>query len=153
MIMTRTGPVLLAVLLAAGGCAPRQEELMGARGARADREAEQRAARAAGPVQEVGPDQNGSIVVLPPGGSLVVRLPGNITTGYAWEVGAAPAFLGTPARDYVQDPSEPGMTGVGGTARFTFRATGRGRGLLRLDHRGAGGRGVAETWQIEVLAR
>jgi predicted secreted protein len=153
MIMIRTGAAMLALLFAAAGCAPQEEELMGARGARLDREAEERAARAAKPVQEVGPDQNGSIVVLPPGGRLVVRLPGNVTTGYAWEVGAAPAFLAPPAQDYAQNPSAPGMTGVGGTARFTFRATGSGRGLLRLDHRGAGGRGVAETWQIEVLAR
>lgn len=145
----------LALLLATAGCvADQPEELMGARGERLDREAEARArANQGAAVQQVTDAQNGSSVTLPVGGQLTVALAGNRTTGYSWAVAAKPTNLTATGKDYVQDAAPAGMVGVGGTEKFTFRATSAGRGRLRLEHRGAGGRGVADTWQIEVVVR
>jgi predicted secreted protein len=137
----KAGIFAAALAMAATGCSMNQEEFRSSQAV-------------AGPaVQEVTEAQNGSTIVLPRGGELIVALKGNRTTGYYWQVKDRPAFLSAPAELYVQDPAAPGMVGVGGTERFTFRAIGAGRGTLRLDQVGAGGRGVAERWRAEVVVR
>jgi predicted secreted protein len=137
----------LALALAAAGCAPVEDQ-----GGR-DAGAQAKAVAPVAAVQEVTDAQNGATVTMAVGGQLRVALAGNRTTGYYWEVAEKPANLTAAGADYVQDAAAPGMVGVGGTERFTFRATGRGTGRLRLDHRGAGGRGVADSWQINVVVR
>jgi predicted secreted protein len=138
--------MIIGLLAATTGCMASEPELMGARGERLDRES-----AAANP--QVSEAQNGTIVTLPVGGTLTVRLSGNRTTGYYWAVAERPAIVTLTGENYVQDPSEPGMVGVGGTEEFVFRAATRGRGTLRLEQRGAGNRGVAERWAVTVVVR
>ena len=114
-------------------------------------------ARAASPApataRQVGAEQNGSTITLPVGGELIVRLRGNRSTGYYWAVASTPAGLAAAGEDYVQDSAPAGMVGVGGVEQFKFRATRPGTGRLRLEQRGAGNRGVADTWSIQVVVR
>ena len=140
----------LGLLLATAGCMMDESEGMGARGARVDR---QPAMASGARVQQVGEAQNGSTITLPVGGELIVALKGNRTTGYAWEVGARPGNLSLSDKGYQQDAAPAGMVGVGGTETFKFRANRVGSGPLRLDHVGAGGRGVAESWQVTIIVQ
>jgi len=77
----------------------------------------------------VGPAANGSARELLSGDTLVVRLPGNPTTGYRWAVAARPAAL-RPLRFSYEAPPK-GRLGQGGTYVFRFRAR-AGVGTLRL---------------------
>jgi inhibitor of cysteine peptidase len=76
----------------------------------------------------------GQTVNLTPGQKLVLRLPSNPTTGYAWHLGhvessvlhiaAAPAF----------EPATSGMVGAGGVEVFTFTAQQPGETVLTLNY-------------------
>ena len=46
----------------------------------------------------------------------------NPTTGYAWQYEIEGDCVALTKDDYAQDPSQPGMAGVGGTRYFTFTA-------------------------------
>jgi predicted secreted protein len=114
-------------------------------------------ARASSPAfpaaRQVGAEQNGSTITLPVGGELIVGLRGNRSTGYYWAEASTPAQLAAAGDDYVQDSAPAGMVGVGGVEQFKFRATRPGTGRLRLEQRGAGNRGVADTWSIQGVVR
>jgi len=81
----------------------------------------------------VGPRANGTTVRLRVGDSLVVRLPGNPTTGYRWVVAQRPPALRLVASRYA--PSLPTRLGRGGTYTFRFEAGVTGSGRLRLAYR------------------
>jgi predicted secreted protein len=77
-------------------------------------------ASADAPVQ-LGPDDNGSTVILPVGDSFNITLEGNLTTGYSWEADPAPdpsilEPVGEPAYQ-----SESKALGAGGEFTFTYR--------------------------------
>ena len=76
----------------------------------------------------IGPPQNNTTVRVRPGAALVVRLPGNATTGFRWSVAHAPAGLPLTSARYV--PTKPVRLGSGGTFVFRFVAHGGGRLLL-----------------------
>lgn len=80
----------------------------------------------------VGPRANGTTLRPHRGDTLVVRLPGNPTTGYRWSVVRMPPSLRGISAMYV--PSSPGRLGAGGTYVFRF-AVRRGSGVLRLVYR------------------
>ncbi len=74
-------------------------------------------------------------VTLAVGQDLLVTLDSNPTTGYDWEVDAAPdaAVLTMGERVYVPTPVDPGISGSGGatTTRFTAVAAGTTSIVLR----------------------
>lgn len=82
-------------------------------------------------------DADGGTATLRPGQKLVVRLAGNPTTGYRWEVGElkGEAIEQVGEAEYVPDEAPEGRVGVGGTFIFTFRAVEPGRSALRLVYR------------------
>jgi inhibitor of cysteine peptidase len=80
----------------------------------------------------VGPAANGTTVRPRARDTLVVRLPGNPTTGYRWSASRVPAVLRLLASSYV--PSPPKRLGQGGTFVFRF-AVRRGSGTLGLAYR------------------
>lgn len=90
------------------------------------------ASAAAAATVTVGPAANGTTVRLHVGDRLVVRLPGNPTTGYRWSALRVPAPLRLLSSVYV--PSQPKRLGQGGTYVFRF-AAGRGSGTLKLVYR------------------
>ena len=86
---------------------------------------------ASGPIQ-LGPDDNGSDITLSAGQLFNITLPGNPTTGYAWETSPTPdaAIL-----ELVEEPtftSDSKALGSGGEFIFTYRAVGAGQTDLRL---------------------
>jgi inhibitor of cysteine peptidase len=80
----------------------------------------------------VGQAANGKTIHPRAGDTLIVRLPGNPTTGYRWSVSRTPAPLRLLASSYV--PSPPKRLGQGGTFVFRFRVR-AGHGTLTLVYR------------------
>ena len=70
------------------------------------------------------------------GENFTLTLGENPSTGHLWELTASPPDNSVEAlgSDYVQDPSEPGMTGVGGTKMYKFKASKPGSGSLVFHH-------------------
>lgn len=72
-------------------------------------------------------------VTLRGGERLLIALPGNPTTGYAWEVVEEPAFLArVEGLDYLPDST---LLGGGGTFFFRYEATEAGEGELSFAYR------------------
>lgn len=80
----------------------------------------------------LGPGANGTHVSLHRGEALVLRLPGNATTGYRWVVTRTPPSLHLVRTTYVAPKA--GVVGRGGTYVFRFSAL-PGSGTLLLDYR------------------
>ena len=75
-------------------------------------------------------DDDGTSIVLEPGESFSVVLPGNATTGYSWQVeGIDAAILSAAEPVYVSDSE---LMGAGGVYTFTFTAAAAGETELRL---------------------
>ena len=75
-------------------------------------------------------DDDGTSIVLEPGESFSVVLPGNATTGYSWQVeGIDAANLSAAEPVYVSDSE---LIGAGGIYTFTFTAAAAGETELRL---------------------
>ena len=85
---------------------------------------------------------NGQTLRIPVGGTLVVRLAANPTTGYDW----TPASVAAPVVNLVgtsfTSAGAPGMTGAGGTDTFHFRAVKPGEEVLKLNY--------ARSWETNV---
>jgi inhibitor of cysteine peptidase len=85
---------------------------------------------AAGSARLVDVD-SGTTVELAVGGTLVVDLEENATTGFSWSVETTPAML-TVTRDEQVAPADKGVVGAAGRHVFTWKATAPGTGELRL---------------------
>lgn len=78
-----------------------------------------------------------SVVGIRNGDALIVALPGNATTGFAWSdvtENLLPVLESVAGVDYFPDPSPPGAGGVGGTFLFRYRAFAVGTQVLRFDY-------------------
>ncbi len=83
---------------------------------------------------EIGKADNGKRAQVPVGQWVLIRLPGNPTTGYQWQ---AAAVQGQSVRlmaepQYVATPVKPGVVGSGGTYYFKFRALQPGLTTIKL---------------------
>lgn len=78
------------------------------------------------------------------GRTLVVRLQGNVTTGYAWTCTAngAPVTEVVGEPEYVAGLAPRGKVGTGGTHVFRFRAAQKGQTELRFAY--------ARSWEKDV---
>ncbi len=85
----------------------------------------------AGRTVTVGAAANGTSLGLKRGDTLVVRLAGNMSTGYRWDVASRPTSLRKLGSSYETRKSTPPMPGQGGTFVFRFAAR-PGQGTLRL---------------------
>ena len=92
---------------------------------------------------------NGSSVTIPSGGSFVVRLNENATTGYRWtldpSVSQSLSLVSEQHHPSVQDG-----IGAGGTAQFEFAVVGAGTARVALSYKRAWETGARETFTIEV---
>jgi len=82
----------------------------------------------------LGDDANGKAIAAEANQTLLVKLPGNPTTGYSWRLskieGEAIEAVGKPS--YVADKNPQKRVGTGGTYHFTFRAAKPGKATLTL---------------------
>jgi inhibitor of cysteine peptidase len=85
----------------------------------------------AGRTVTVGASADGTSLRLEQGDTLVVRLAGNMSTGYRWEIASRPSALRRLGSSYETRKSTPPMAGQGGTFVFRFAAR-TGHGALRL---------------------
>ncbi len=83
---------------------------------------------------EIGKSDNGKRAQVPVGQWVLVRLPGNPTTGYQWTVAAVngESVQLTSEPQYVPTPVKPGIVGGGGTFYFKFRALKPGLTTIKL---------------------
>lgn len=74
------------------------------------------------------------------GQTLLISLPSNATTGYAWTLSGSNIDVlspGTPFGEEATDPHEPGMVGVGGNTSWRFQAAQPGMVHLSFAYRRA----------------
>ena len=74
-------------------------------------------------------DDDGTEVTVKVGEKLVVELPSNPTTGFAWTVADDGPLAQVGEAEYASD-AKPGVVGAGGTETFTFEAKEAGSGAL-----------------------
>jgi len=64
-------------------------------------------------------------VIVPPGATVIVILPGNKTTGYSWTLDneeKLPGGVTEKSHEYIADKHKPGIVGSGGEFHFTLVA-------------------------------
>jgi inhibitor of cysteine peptidase len=92
----------------------------------------------------VGEEANGKTVAAEEKQTLLVKLAGNITTGYSWGLrkleGEAIEMVGKP--EYVADKAPQKMVGSGGVFHLTFRAIKPGKATIAL--------GYARPWEKDT---
>lgn len=108
-------------------------------------------AAAASTIVRVGPKANGRLLRLQTSDILVVSLPGNASTGFAWKVRSVDRSVLRPiSTKYVPRPSG-GKVGTGGTFVLRFRADQAGRTRLGLGYMQSGSTNAAKTFSLRVL--
>ena len=83
---------------------------------------------------ELTADQDGKTVAVPMGKQIIVRLAGNPTTGFSWQVGHISGDAVTAQGDptYVADAHRPGIVGIGGQFMFKLLAAKAGTSTIKL---------------------
>jgi inhibitor of cysteine peptidase len=96
------------------------------------------------------------IINLNTGDTLQIKLPGNYTTGYEWEVikGYDDDVIRQDGKGEYQ-PEKTDRVGAGGTAIFIFKAVGTGRTDLNLEYRRPWEKNgdVPEDFEITVVVK
>ncbi len=86
----------------------------------------------------------GQTVETTVGKEFTISLEANPTTGYKWEVDFGSSFLDLVASEFRQAAARPGMVGVGGEQRFTFRALQAGTTTVQFTYKRPWEQGVAD---------
>ncbi len=88
------------------------------------------------PAQKLTDADSGKTVKVKVGDSVTISLKGNPTTGYSWRTakldGQSIEQSGDPK--YTVDTHQPGMTGVGGSFVFSFKAAKAGKTQISLEY-------------------
>lgn len=84
----------------------------------------------AAPVSPVAPEA----AYTAEAGKVEFALRGNITTGYEWTVAIDGDAVALTRDEYVSDPADPGVAGVGGTHYFAFAAAKPGTATLTFTY-------------------
>jgi inhibitor of cysteine peptidase len=86
---------------------------------------------------ELNEADNGKSVKANALARIFIRLRGNPTTGYTWQLAEQPSAVLGPLEDvkYTADRQTPVAVGAGGTFTFSFRAAKPGSGSIRLVYR------------------
>ncbi len=98
---------------------------------------------------------NGKLVELTVGNTLIVELPGNPTTGYMWETGSVNASVLKQDEGAAKFKPDTTLTGAPGKVILRFKATGPGKTTLKLVYRRSWEKGVApvKTYQADVVVK
>jgi inhibitor of cysteine peptidase len=98
----------------------------------------------------VSDQDTGKTIDLAKGGTLVVELSSNPSTGYSWAVKGNPAPLKLVGSDY--KPDQSGKVGAPGVQQFRMEATAPGTSTLKLVYRRPWEKGVApaRTFTLHV---
>ena len=98
---------------------------------------------------------NGKLVELTVGNTLIVELPGNPSTGYMWEVGSVNTSVLKQVESTTKFKSETNLTGSPGKVTLRFKASGAGKTALKLVYHRPWEKGVApvKTYQADVVVK
>jgi inhibitor of cysteine peptidase len=97
---------------------------------------------------------SGKTFTTAPGGTLDIRLKGNATTGYSWNVAACDkAVIQLANSQYV--PNQPHLAGSGGVQHYTFKIVGKGRTMLKVTYQRVWEKDVppAQTFELQVVSQ
>lgn len=84
---------------------------------------------------ELGEKDAGTTAAVAQGGTVIVALPGNPTTGYDWAVsGTLPSCLQQQGKSTFKSGGSAGMAGAPGVVTMKFSAVQRGSGELKLKY-------------------
>lgn len=93
---------------------------------------------------------SGKGVTLAVNQELLVSLPANPSTGFAWTVTHIPAFLKLEGEaEYKQDDKDKSRPGAGGVNVWRFKATAAGTDTLRFAYQRSWEKGVAPAQTVE----
>ncbi len=110
--------------------------------------------QAVDPVVNIGESDAGKSIELKKGNTLVVTLPGNVTTGYNWEMEAQePAILKQAGEPEVTPDSD--AIGAPGKIVLKFTAAQAGQATLKLVYHRPWEKGVApiKTYEVTVVVK
>jgi inhibitor of cysteine peptidase len=106
---------------------------------------------------QITDSDDGATVQLADGGTLIVALPSNPTTGYSWSVSerSSPQLELQGEPRFVPAGSTTPVVGAGGTEVFTFEAVDTGTATLTLEYRRPFEPGAApeDTYSVTVEIR
>lgn len=96
----------------------------------------------------------GQTVELDKGDRLEIVLPGNITTGYSWEVASVDAAILRQVGE-VQFEAESGALGAGGVMTLSFETAGSGQTNLKLIYHRSFEKGVEplQIFELNVVVK
>ncbi|MEM9937368.1 MAG: protease inhibitor I42 family protein [Pseudomonadota bacterium] len=136
--------IMITAALALGACA--QDVL--------NTNPEVRGLEGAAAMQTLTNPETGTEINIREGGTVVVRLESNPTTGYFWYLleGSDASIINLVSEDYVADPAPEGLVGSGGAQIFTFEGAGKGRTTLTLSYQ-RHPEDVFETLELKVRGR
>lgn len=104
-------------------------------------------------VQTFTDPANGTDITLRPGGTLLLELDSNPTTGYFWYMkDINSSQLDLISDEYFADPAPEGMTGSGGHQMFAFEALSTGKSKLKLSYERSPN-DVVETLTLNIKVR
>ena len=98
---------------------------------------------------------NGKLVELTVGNTLIVELPGNPSTGYMWETGSVNTSVLKQVESTTKFKSNTNLIGAPGKITLRFKATGPGKTTLKLVYHRSWEKNVAplKTYQADVVVR
>ena len=114
------------------------------------------AAQTAPPAAITITDQdNGKLLEVVRGQTLLVRLASNPTTGYQWALQGDPAPLELIKSDFASAPLSKDLAGAGGIQTVQLTAKSAGRAALKLDYRRSWEKDVpaAKTFAVTVIVK
>ena len=106
------------------------------------------------PQVTLGEGDNGRTFMVARGSSISIELPGNPTTGFAWESSVGSRAVVSPTNGGDFEPSS-GAIGAGGTYTFQYQALARGRSDVTLVYRRSWEAGVEplKTYTVTIVVR
>ena len=98
---------------------------------------------------------NGKLVELTVGNTLIVELPGNPSTGYMWETGSVNTSVLKQVENDTKFKSDTNLVGAPGKITLRFKAAGPGKTTLKLVYHRSWEKKVApiKTYQADVVVK
>ncbi len=112
-------------------------------------------AKAGSQAVSINDEDNGKDVDLTSGGTLLVKLGSNPSTGYSWAVAGDPSPLKLEKTSYRKNPAASKTVGAPGVQIFQFDASSAGMATLQLIYRRSWEYNVApaKTFKVRVEVR
>jgi len=94
---------------------------------------------------------SGKTFATSPGATFDIRLKGNYTTGYSWNIVTCDKNIVQPTSSQYT-PNQPQLTGSGGVQHYTFNIVGKGQTTLKIAYQRVWEKDVApaQTFTLQI---